>query len=556
VEMILNVLGGLGLFLLGMKNMSEGMQTVAGNRLRRLIGAATTNRILATGVGILTTCLVQSSSVTTVMTVGFVNAGLMTLRQAIGVIMGANIGTTITGWILVLRVGKYGLPMLGIAAFFYLFSKREKWRYLAMAVMGLGMIFFGLELMKNGFAPIRGMPQFERWFSAFQADSYLGVLKCALAGCVLTLIVQSSSATLGITMGLALTGTIGFETAAALVLGENIGTTITAYLASLGATTNARRAAYAHIVFNVAGVLWITAIFRPYMIFVKQFLHVDPGIGISVMAGGIETYPHIIKGIAMVHSGFNIVNTLLFLSFIPLLANSLNRFVPDKPHKEAPHLTHLDIHMFESPVIGVEQCRVELMRMGEHVNKMLVHLKSVLGAGETDHKLSSKILHREEVLDIMQKEVAVYITYLLASNVPHSTADEARLQLRIADEYESVGDYVANILKHHLRLENAGFELPEDERDSILDLHDRLASYAELINTGYSEHYTDVISKADSHGTAIRDHIRALHSRHLAKLSDTRVEPMVSTAYTDMLNAYHRVEDHLFNIAQALAGQK
>jgi len=552
--MILNVLGGLGLFLLGMKNMSEGMQTVAGTRLRRLIGAATTNRILATGVGVLTTCLVQSSSVTTVITVGFVNAGLMTLRQAIGVIMGANIGTTITGWILVLRVGKYGLPMLGIAAFFYLFSKREKWRYLAMTVMGLGMIFFGLELMKNGFAPIKSMPQFEGWFSAFQADSYFGVLKCALVGCVLTLIVQSSSATLAITMGLASTGVIGFQTAAALVLGENIGTTITAYLASLGATTNAKRAAYAHILFNVAGVLWITAIFQPYTIFVKQFLQVDPGV--LVMANGSETYPHIIKGIAMVHSGFNIVNTLMFLGLVPLIASSLNRFVPDKPHKEAPHLTHLDIHLFESPVIGVEQCRVELMRMGEHVNKMLVHLKSVLGAGETDRKLSGKILHREEVLDIMQKEIAVYITYLLASNVPHSTADEARLQLRIADEYESVGDYVANVLKHHVRLEDAGFQLPEDERNSILDLHDRLASYAELINTGYSERFTDVISKADSHGMAIRDHIRALQDQHLAKLSETRVEPMVSTVYTDMLNAYRRIEDHLFNIAQALAGQK
>jgi phosphate:Na+ symporter len=391
-----------------MKNMSEGMQTVAGNRLRRLIGAATTNRILATGVGVITTCLVQSSSVTTVMTVGFVNAGLMTLRQAIGVIMGANIGTTITGWILVLKIGKYGLPMLGIAAFFYLFSKREKWRYLAMTVMGLGMIFFGLELMKNGFAPIKGMPQFERWFSVFQADSYFGVLKCAMVGCVLTLIVQSSSATLGITMGLASTGVIGFETAAALVLGENIGTTITAYLASLGATTNAKRAAYAHILFNIAGVLWITAVFHPYILLVKQFLHVDPGI--LVMAGDVETYPHIIKGIAAVHSGFNIVNTLLFMAFVPLMANSLNRFVPDKPHKETPHLTHLDIHLFESPVIGVEQCRVELMRMGEHVNKMLVHLKSVLGTGETDRDIADKILHGEEVLDIMQKEVAVYIT--------------------------------------------------------------------------------------------------------------------------------------------------
>jgi len=552
--MLLNVLGGLGLFLLGMKNMSEGMQTVAGNRLRRLIGAATANRLFATGVGLLSTCLVQSSSVTTVMTVGFVNAGLMTLRQAIGVIMGANIGTTITGWILVIRVGKYGLPMLGIAAFFYLFSRKEKWRYFAMVVMGLGMIFFGLELMKNGFAPIKTMPQFEVWFSMFAADSYFGVLKCAFVGCVLTLIVQSSSATLGITMGLASTGVIRFETAAALVLGENIGTTITAYLASLGATTNAKRAAYGHIVFNVIGVLWITALFQPYMIIVKQFLHVDPGI--MVLVDGKETFPHVIKGIATVHSGFNVVNTLVFLPLVPLIANSLTRLVPDKHHKEAPHLTHLDIHILETPVIGVEQCRVELMRMGEHITRMLEQLKIVLANSEMTGDLSNKILHREEVLDIMQKEVTVYVTHLLSSNVPLSTADEARRQLRIADEYESVGDYIANIVKHYLRLESAGFELPEHERDTILDLHDRIASYAELVNSGYSENHPDVISKADARGMAITGHIQRVHDQHLANLSKTRVEPIVSTAYFDILNAYRRVENHLFNIAQALAGQK
>lgn len=553
--MLLNVLGGLGLFLLGMKNMSEGMQTVAGARLRRLISAATTHRLLATGVGVLSTCLIQSSSVTTVMTVGFVNAGLMTLKQAIGVILGANIGTTITGWILVLRIGKYGLPMLGIAACFYLFTRREKWRFLAMAIMGLGMIFFGLELMKNGFKPIRSMPEFEVWFHRFTADSYLGVLKCALVGCVLTMIVQSSSATLGITMGLASTGVIGFPTAAALILGENIGTTITAYLASLGARTSAKRAAYAHVLFNVTGVLWITALFKPYMWLVERILGVDPGLA-ATAENGAEVFPHVIKGIAVVHSGFNIANTLLFLPLVPVIATVLTRLVPDKPHKEAPHLTHLDIHIFETPVIGIEQCRVELLRMGEHVSKMMGLLKTVLSGSGASGEHVKKIFHREEVLDIMQKEIVIYLTYFLASSVPHSLADEGRRQLRIADEYESVGDYIANILKHHLRLENAGLELTEDERKTILELHDQVTSYVELINSAYKTDHADVISKAESQGMAITSRVRLLHDQHLKRLSESKIEPLVSTAYTDMLNAYRRVEDHLFNIAQSLAGQK
>ncbi|MCD6288163.1 MAG: Na/Pi cotransporter family protein [Candidatus Hydrogenedentes bacterium] len=552
--MFLNVVGGLGLFLLGMKNMSEGMQTVAGSRLRHTIGTVTNNRLMATGVGLLVTCVIQSSSVTTVMTVGFVNAGLMTLRQAIGVIMGANIGTTLTGWILVVKVGKYGLPMLGIAALFYLFSKREKWHYLAMAIMGLGMVFFGLELMKNGFKPIKEMESFARWFHYFSADNYFGVLKCAMAGCLLTCIVQSSSATLGITMGLASTGVIPFETAAALVLGENIGTTITAYLASLGATTNAKRAAYAHIVFNMIGVFWITLLFTPYMVIIRKLAGGDPNL--MVLQNGVETYPRIIRAIAMTHSGFNITNTLVFLPFVNLLAKGLTRFVPDRIHKEVPHLTHLDIHMIESPVIGTEQCRVELMRMGDHVAKMLAYLKKII-LGENDfQKKIDKLLHREEVLDIMQKEVAIFLTYMLSSNVPLSVADEGRRQLRIADEYESAGDYIASILKHLLRIESDGLSLPEEERKTILELHDRINDYVVMVNTAYAENNVDIITKADAAGMTLRNDIKALRAQHLAHLSKTRVEPQVSTAYTDMLNAYNRIEDHMFNIAEALAGRK
>ena len=220
IEILLQVVGGLGIFLLGMKNMSEGMQAISGPKLRQMINMATGNRFMAIGMGTLVTCIVQSSSITTVMVVGLVNISVMNLTQAFGVIMGANIGTTITGWVLVLEIGKWGLPILGIAAFFFLFWKGEKIRYLAMGIMGLGMIFFGLELMKNGFKPLRTDPEFIGWFSKFTTDSYFGVLKCCMAGAVLTALVQSSSATLAITIGLATTGIITYPTAAALVLGE------------------------------------------------------------------------------------------------------------------------------------------------------------------------------------------------------------------------------------------------------------------------------------------------------------------------------------------------
>src|SRR6056297_298395 len=200
-EMSVSVIGGLGIFLLGMKNMSEGMQAVAGERLRRMINAITNNRLLACVVGVAVTCLIQSSSITTVMVVGMVNAGLMTLAQAIGVVLGANIGTTITGWILVLEIGKYGLPIIGVSAFFYLFSKKDKLRFAASVFLGLGMVFFGLQLMKQGFSPLRDLPEFKAWFTRFEPHNYIGVLKVCLVGALLTALVQSSSATLGITIG-------------------------------------------------------------------------------------------------------------------------------------------------------------------------------------------------------------------------------------------------------------------------------------------------------------------------------------------------------------------
>ncbi len=276
IRLVCGLVGGLGIFLLGMKNMSDGMQAVAGSSLRRLIGAVTGNRFAATAVGTIVTCIVQSSSVTTVMVVGFVNSGVMQLTQGVGVIMGANIGTTITGWVLVLNIGKHGLPILGLAAMVHLFSRGDRWRYWAMTIMGIGMMFFGLELMKDACAIIKEMPAFESWFKAFDAHTYPGVLKCAFVGCILTMVVQSSSATLGITISLATQGIISYETAAALVLGENIGTTITAFLASLGTTTNARRAAYFHVMFNIIGVIWITAIFQWYIVAIEWLLSVDP----------------------------------------------------------------------------------------------------------------------------------------------------------------------------------------------------------------------------------------------------------------------------------------
>ncbi|MHC4929542.1 MAG: Na/Pi cotransporter family protein [Planctomycetota bacterium] len=626
LEIIFQVCGGLGIFLLGMKNMSEGMQAVAGERLRKMIGAITNNRLMASGVGTFVTCVIQSSSVTTVMVVGMVNASIMTLTQAIGVILGANIGTTITGWILVVKIGKYGLPLLGISAFFYLFSKKDTVRFFAMFLVGLGMVFFGLQLMKNGFAPIKELPGFEAWFHKFQPDNYLGVLKCVMVGAVLTAIVQSSSATLGITMALALTGAINFHTAAALILGENIGTTITAFLASLGAFTNAKRAAYAHVIFNVLGVFWITLLFVPYTnlidrIITKTQVCDTPAIMVSgendpkvteyarkykisekalyftgsdgqhinsageilgeedsyVMAEdfkqsveehkltdmplyttrGVE-YPFTQSAIAFTHSGFNIANTLLFLPFVGLLSRLLMSLVPDKKIAEKPHLTYLNVRMLDTPAIALEQSYKELIKMGTMSTAMLHELKPVISNAAPDPAVTQAIFQKENDLDVIQKEIVEFIGDMMAGNVTHEITQEASAHLRMADELESISDYVQSLLKLRLKARDTEQQFSPGGLEDLIKLHDQVTEYLDMICEGISHknNTPEYFSEMQIRGLAVTNLMKECRTRHLVEVGKSEVNPLMSLIYTDMLTAYRRIKDHAFNIAEVLIGEK
>ncbi|QDV28063.1 Na/Pi cotransporter family protein [Aureliella helgolandensis] len=553
-KLVFELVGGLGIFLLGMKNMSDGMQAVAGSSLRRLIGAVTNNRFLAISVGVIVTCVVQSSSITTVMVVGFVNSGVMELAQGVGVIMGANIGTTITGWILVLKIGKYGLPLLGIAAFAYLFSRGDRIRYLAMTVLGIGMVFFGLEVMKDACSTIKDLPDFEAWFHKFNADNYLGVLKCALAGCVLTTMVQSSSATLGITISLATQGIISYPTAAALVLGENIGTTITAFLASLGTTTNARRAAYFHVAFNLFGVFWITLVFPWYIDLIQMIL--GPNITEAVVVDGKNTYPHTVSAIAATHTIFNIANTLLFVAFVPLIVKVLIRVVPGKPFKEKSHLTDLDVRILDSPLMAIEQSRKEIIKMSDGCMKMLAWQVDLLQQDSPDKTLADRLKHREKVLDSVQDEVSNFVTHLLSSNVSHETAAEGRQQMRMADEYESISDYIASLDKFDRKLRRDGFRFTEIQRSDLGKLNQHLAEYLGVINEALRADNHNVLAKSAPLSRRIRDEIKALRRKNLEVLSAGETPPLVIVAYLASLNAFTRIRDHIQNVAETIADKR
>ena len=559
LQIALKVVGGLGIFLLGMKHMSEGLQAVSGDRLRKIISVATNNRVMGVLMGLLITMLVQSSSVTTVMVVGFVNSAIMSLMQAIGVILGANIGTTITGWILVLNIGKWGLPILGIAAFFFLFSKNERVRYIGMTIMGIGMVFYGLELMKNGFKPLRSHEDFNAWFHAFQATTYLGIIKCAAVGMVLTMIVQSSSATLGITIGLAAMGVIEFQTAAALVMGENIGTTVTALLASIGTNTNAKRAAYAHFFFNVIGTAWFVALFPFAIKGLSSLIEWKTGfnpLDISIDSMAEKQFGLVItSGIALTHTTFNVANVIIFLPFVGLLAKFVTKLAPEKETKESAHLTFLDVRMLDTPTLGIVQSKGQLDFMADSVEGMMTKLRTCL-EGDATPDIESKIFEREEILDNVQKEIFLFLSNMVSGQVPHEVTTKANQQMRLADEYESLSDYTANVLKGIKKLEKSNMKLEGAALENLFSLHDRVSAYIIKVDEYMKDENADVLTWANTEGAAIGKLMKEIRAEHIARLQQEEVSPYFSLAYTDMLNFYRRMKDHALNIAEVVSGEK
>ena len=423
--MAYTVLGGLGLFFLGMKFLSESLQAIAGDMIRNIINWLTTNRVLAVIVGTLVTMLVQSSSVTTVMVVGMVNAGLMQLTQAIGVIFGANIGTTITGWIIAIKVGKYGLAFIGVGILPMLFAKREKVKGAAKVLVSLGLVFYGLKTMSGAFKPLRSDPEFIEMLHYFTADNYLSVLGCVAVGCLLTMIIQSSSAMLGITIALAASGVITFQTGMALVLGENIGTTITALLASVGTNTNAKRAARAHALFNVFGVLVMTIIFWKYVEFIEWVI---PGEANLIDEAGNK--PNIAKHIAMGHTIFNVSASIIFLPFLGYIAKAVIWMTPEKSAFESNRLKSFALDS-SAPAIEIDQAQKEVIRMMSALKEQALKARSYVNLSQDDPKLLDQISSIEDDLDIDQKDLTVFMVNAMKSPLTSEQSNKAYSTIRI-----------------------------------------------------------------------------------------------------------------------------
>lgn len=539
LDVLFKVVGGLGLFLYGMENMSSGMQKIAGDKLKKILAALTTNRIMAILMGIFVTGLAQSSSVSTVMTIGFINASLLTLQQGLGVILGANIGTTITGWLLALNIGKYGLPIVGFAAIAFMFVKGEKSRTRALTVMGFGFIFLGLELMSKGLSPLRILPEFINLFHSFKADSFFGVVKVAMVGALLTGVVQSSAATLGITITLATQGLIDYPTAVALVLGENVGTTVTALLASLGASSNAKRAAYAHTLINIVGVMWATITFRPYL---------------SILAHFSDSTANMATAIATAHTMFNIINVILFIPFIGYLAKFLCTIVKDDDNGVI-RVTKLSSLMVTLPNVIIDQTRTEVLTMAANIKEIFFKLEEVYYNPSKLEAYNEEIDAIEEKLDLYEKEVSDANFTILNKGLEASYVEETRGNLITCDEYETISDYLKRVSNSLMRLKKDDLELTQERKETLQKLNHMVFDFFDDINKAYKTKDRDLFMLSISKYTAIKNLYKEARHGHFDEeaKNDETIPAKLSTGYMDILNYYRRATDHVYNIIEHYA---
>jgi phosphate:Na+ symporter len=495
-KLIFGLMGGLGLFLFGMKIMSEGLQKIAGSRMRKILSALTNNRIVGTLVGIAVTAMIQSSSATTVMVVGFVNAGLMSLVQSIGIILGANIGTTVTAQLIAFKITKYALPAIGIGVGFKLFTKNKKWSYFGEILLGFGLLFFGLSVMKHAFDPLKTSDEFRQLFMIVGDNHLVGVM----IGAILTMIVQSSSATIGITIALATSGILSFEASVALILGENIGTTITANLAAIGTNLAARRTAFAHFLFNSLGVCYMLLFFPFFLNFISSMTPGDADFVIQTqdqvarMGGELGDKPFIARHIANTHTMFNIVNTIIFLPLVGLLAKISTVVIRGSDEEIEFHLKYLDNRVLSTPPIALAQARSETRRMAQIAREMVD--ETLLFLQDNDLKKIPGLEKKEDLTDVLQKEITDFLVKLSQKSITQESSKEVASMMNMVNDLERVGDHCENLWTLNQRKLDQKITFSEIAMSEISEISDLTREFLATIIQALEDKNTGIFDEA------------------------------------------------------------
>ena len=539
LTILLTVLGGLGIFLLGMKHLSEGLQAAAGNGLRKFMSRATGHRIVGVMSGIVSTIIVQSSSIITVMLVGFVSTALMTLPQAFAVLIGANIGTTATVWIIAYAPNPQMLGLVGLAigGAMYFFFRGERVHNLGLTVIGLGLVFLGLAFMSQGVMPIRQNPEIAKLFTTMSADTYGGILKVAISAALLTAVIQSSAATIAIAMALVSQQLITYEVAIAVLFGANVGTTATGWLAAIGGTADAKRTALSHTLSNLIGSL-ILVWFFPFFLKVRDVI------------------PSQMGAIAITDTVFAICRGCIFFPLVRPFVKFIERLVP-QPEDEKPHLSALKFGVRLSPVIACDQALMEVDFMKASNLDLLDCVRQVL-SGEAGSDVEKHIVHREDILDNVQKEVTEFLGSIMSKRLALDVSERARRLLRLTDELESVSDECASILKVVKRLRRQEQQMSEKSLKVILNVHARIAAFAEEVTPLIrSPRGVIPLEKLQAESKALHEHVRECRKIQLGRIGPEDPGSSIRVlGELDIINAYERIRAYYLNCAETLAGGK
>ena len=558
-SIVFQVLGGLGLFLFGMKVMSEGLQKFAGKRLRHILWMVSRNRFIGCAVGTFVTSVIQSSSATTVMLVSFVDAGIMTLTQATGMILGANIGTTVTAQLIAFKIEAYALPAIATGVFLKFLFRRRNWIYAGDVLLGFGLVFYGLATMKSGVAPLKEDPSFISVFTKFRADTIRGILLCMLTGTVLTMILQSSSATVGITMALACQGLLHFDSSAALILGTEIGTTVTAQIAALGANINAHRTATAHSFINVFGVFIVILFFPLFIKLVVWMTSILMGMGPpDFVIGGQK--PNIARHIANFQTIFNLITALFFLMILPYVVKAAIWFTPqgkeDDELDELHHVKYLDSRYIDTPSMALTQARAEIIRMGEAVQVMYDDVISSLPVKRQNEL--SKYRKREDALDLLQREITHFLVRTTQGNISEEDSREVRSLIRMTNNLERIGDATEDIAESHESLVDQNLSLSKEALKDYKEISSEVRKFlTRVINAvKYEDEVKEIMQKCWEIRNEINIMVDEMREAHLLRLQKGVCTVESGVIFVEILTAFEKMGGFCFNIAEAVAGLK
>lgn len=555
---LIKIFGALGLFIYGMKVMSEGIQRVAGDKLRNGLASMTNTRLGGVLTGFFTTSIIQSSSATTVMIVSFVNAGLLNLKQSIGVIMGANIGTTITALIIVIfgfkiSITAFALPILAIAVPLFLFARADRWKYLGEFLIGFSVLFIGLGALKD-LVPSNLSAETQEFIGQLGEYGFFSTILMVVVGTIVTIIVQSSSAAIAITLTLCAKGIIPFEMAAAIVLGENIGTTITANIAAVIGNTHAKRAARAHLIFNLIGVLWMLILFNP-------FLRLIDSIVVSLDLGSPFTNVDSIKdGLTAFHMLFNILNTLILVWFVDLIARVVIKMVPSKEgDDEIFKLKYISTGIVKTPSLSLQEVKMEIRQFGDILASLCKNSKKLLlseDKGKTA-QLKSRIYDLENTTDKFEEEVSNYVIRITSEELSINHSNQIRDVLSIASEFERTGDEYLRLVKHFERLDAKKVVLTPKQISKLEGLYDLISDAVGIVKSNLNVEDLSEVNEEEalSKEKEINDYVVKLHKQNLKSIEAKEYSVKTGVVYKDIIASLETIGDHLLNMSQSAVGK-